>query len=325
VGFVALLLLMIAVGGVTRLTRSGLSIVEWKPITGIVPPLTEIAWQTQFELYKQSPESQQLNSQFSLHDYQKIFMWEYWHRLLGRLIFLYALIPGLILWRKKQISGGLLTLFCGLVAAQGLVGWLMVKSGLEHEPQVSPYMLALHFFSALVVLLAVYYQLVKTRKPIVIADSESKIFHFLQAFGVVLLLQVFYGCITSGFKAGYAFNTFPLMAGEFFPPGGLLKEPFWLNFFANPATVQWTHRWLGIGVFLLALVLVRTVMKSSAKASLKGPVMHLMGVCLLQVLLGISNIIFVVPLVIAVAHQLMACLVILAFFNIYFRSKIQGS
>ncbi len=124
-GFVFLLLVMIVVGGVTRLTRSGLSIGEWPPVSGIIPPIGPKEWQEQFSLYQQSPEYQQINFKFSLEDYQNIFIWEFFQRLLGRLIFLYSLIPGLIFWKKKALSASLVLLFSGLVAAQGLVGWLI--------------------------------------------------------------------------------------------------------------------------------------------------------------------------------------------------------
>jgi cytochrome c oxidase assembly protein subunit 15 len=325
VGFVILLLAMIAVGGVTRLTRSGLSIVEWRPFTGIVPPMSDTEWKEQFGLYKLSPEFDQVNSQFTLEDYQKIFIWEYLHRLLGRLIFLYALIPGIVLWRKKQVKGSVVVLLCALVAFQGLIGWLMVKSGLSREPHVSPFMLALHFFSALTVLGAVYYQLSKMRARVLGPSSASGVLKWVHAFGLLLVLQIFYGCLTSGFKAGFSFNTYPLMGGDFFPPGGLLQEPAWINFFVNPATIQWTHRWLGILVFIMALCALRAVMKSSVKAVLKGPLFHLMGVCLLQVILGILNIVFVVPIAIAILHQLMASLLVMAYLSILFRTKKQES
>jgi cytochrome c oxidase assembly protein subunit 15 len=325
VGFVILLLAMIAVGGVTRLTRSGLSIVEWRPFTGILPPLSDQAWQDQFELYKQSPEFQQVNSQFALSDYQRIFIWEYIHRLLGRFIFLYALLPGVVLWRKRQVKGSIVTLLCVLVALQGLIGWLMVKSGLAHEPHVSPFMLALHFFSALTVLATVYYQLSKFRPKIVIPASAGRVMTWVHSFGILLLIQLFYGCLTSGFKAGFSFNTYPLMGGEFFPPGGLLSEPFWVNFFVNPATIQWTHRWMGIVVFLIGIVAVKSVLGSTVKKTMKGPLFHLAGVCFVQVLLGILNVLFVVPIPLAVLHQLIASLLLMAYLNVLFRAQSEGS
>jgi heme a synthase len=311
--FVVLTLIMIAVGGTTRLTRSGLSIVEWKPVSGIIPPITEQQWQTQFELYKQSPQFSQVNSHFELSDYKKIFFWEYVHRLLGRILFLFALIPGLVLWRRKKIKGAVVVQLTLLVALQGLVGWLMVKTGLNRDPQVSPYMLALHFFSALLLLLVAYYHLKKDAAPLTVKNWRGKQQNTFIAFAVLLFLQVFYGNLTSGFKAAFAFNTFPFMGGTFLPPGGLGS---WLS---DPATIQWTHRWLGFLVLLFAILFVHFA-KQSGKA-LRGPTMHLFGVVLLQVALGVFNLVYAVPTWLGVLHQVNAVLVILALFNLVYRIK----
>lgn len=320
ISFIVLILVMISVGGITRLTRSGLSIVEWKPVSGIIPPVTEQDWQQQFDLYKTSPEFQQINSHFELDDYKNIFIWEYLHRVLGRIIFLVALIPGLIFWRKKWISGYEVFAFSSLVTAQGLIGWLMVKTGLNTNPHVSPYMLALHFFSAQVLLLTVYYQLCRLRAPLKAGFDplQKKLFSVL---GALLILQIFYGCLTSGLKAGFAFNTYPLMAGNFFPPGGLVQDPIWINFFENPSAVQWVHRWLGMTTFIVMLITVLKIMKSPLKPVLKGPFMHLFGITFLQIILGILNLIFVVPHSLAIIHQLFASMILMAYFSIHFRLK----
>jgi heme a synthase len=309
--FVGMTVLMIAVGGVTRLTRSGLSIVEWKPVSGIIPPIGDEQWQKQFDLYKQSPEYNQVNSNFELADYKKIFFWEYVHRVLGRLIFLWALIPGLMLWRKKQIRGKVLVQLLALVALQGLIGWLMVKSGLNRDPHVSPYMLSLHFFSALWVLLTAYYQLKKAAPSLSIKKGKQKT--IFTTFAVLLVLQVFYGTLTSGYKAGFAFNTFPLMGGGFFPPGGLA------NLLADPATIQWVHRWLGFLVLGFAIAFL-VVTKPQGK-TLRGPTMHLFGVIFVQMILGVLNLIYAVPVWLGVLHQLNGVFVILALFNLVFRFR----
>lgn len=316
--FCVLVILMISVGGVTRLTRSGLSIVEWKPISGIIPPITEQDWQEQFELYKSSPEFNKVNSHFELSDYKNIFMWEYLHRVLGRIIFLFVVLPGFILWRKKIVSGKLVVLLALAVASQGLIGWLMVKSGLNKDPHVSPYMLALHFFSALGVLLIGFYSLSKVR-PAIQADLNKSEKRQIKLFGSLLAVQIFYGCLTSGLKAGYGYNTYPLMNGEFFPRDGLFFYPAWINFFENTAAVQWTHRWIGILVLLSSIALVFRLMKNKTWPSLKKPVLLLLAVVCLQILLGILNIIYVVPISLAAIHQLVAGLLVLAYFNIVFR------
>lgn len=318
-GFIALVLLMISVGGVTRLTRSGLSIVEWKPVVGIIPPLTEADWQSQFELYQQSPEFQQMNSHFKLEDYKQIFIWEYLHRVLGRLIFLYVLIPGLILWRRKVIKGNLVVLLSLLVAGQGLVGWLMVRSGLNLKPHVSPFMLALHFFLALFVLATAYYHLCKMR-PAFSAEMSPKKWFLVNGLGILLLIQIFFGCLTSGMKAGHIFNTYPLMGGEFLPPGGMNLDPAWINVFDNPVTVQWIHRWVGILTLIFLLVTVGALTKWK-RSPLFGPSMHLLGLVLVQISLGILNLIWMVPIPLAALHQFIVVLIVLGYLNIRFRLK----
>ncbi|MGZ3726922.1 MAG: COX15/CtaA family protein [Pseudobdellovibrio sp.] len=316
-GFCFLVILMVFVGGVTRLTRSGLSIVEWKPISGIVPPLTESAWQEQFDLYKQTPEFTHVNSQFELSDYKQIFMWEYVHRVLGRLIFLFIVIPGAILWRKRLVSGKLVLSLAGLVALQGLIGWLMVKSGLNVKPHVSPFMLALHFFTAVGVLLFAYYNYLKTYAPERIEVSLMQKAH-LRLFGFLLVMQIFFGCITSGLKAGIGYNTYPLMNGDFFPTGGLFFSPLILNFVENPATVQWTHRWLGMSVLISFIVNVVIFSKFSFWKKIRPGFLILFAAVSLQVLLGILNIIFVVPVPLAATHQLVATLLIVLYFRLFY-------
>jgi cytochrome c oxidase assembly protein subunit 15 len=318
--FCALVILMITVGGITRMTRSGLSIVEWKPIAGIIPPLSENDWANQFELYKQSPEYQKVNSHFEISDYKKIFLWEYSHRVLGRLLFLFIVLPGFFLWRKKLVSGKLVVTLALLVALQGLIGWLMVKTGLNVNPHVSPYMLALHFFSALIVLLVPYHQVTRLRHPERITIGESQMLN-LRLFGLLLGLQIFYGCLTSGLKAGIGYNTYPLMNGSFMPGDAFALSPSILNFFENPGLVQWTHRWIGIAVLLGFGHVLHTFRKSSTWPHLAGAFLHLTGLLFLQVALGILNILYVVPISLASMHQLCATFLVLGYFSIVFRAK----
>lgn len=315
-GFIALVLLMISVGGLTRLTRSGLSIVEWKPIVGIIPPLNEQDWEEQFDLYKKSPEYTHVNSHFELKDYKKIFLLEYLHRLLGRIIFLYIVIPGLILWRKRIVSGKLVLLLSSMVAVQGLVGWLMVKTGLNLKPHVSPYMLSLHFFLALSTLLIAYYHLSKVRARLP-TQNTLLMKNSLIALGVLIVIQIFYGCLTSGLKAGLYFNTYPLMGNEFFPSTALSLDPFLINFFENPVMVQWTHRWIGA---LTAIVLLFTAwLHIKYSRAFTKPFVHLISITLLQVVLGIFTLLWSVPIHLAATHQFFATLIFLGYFNIFFR------
>lgn len=318
IGFCVLVLIMISVGGITRLTRSGLSIVEWRPITGIIPPLTDQDWQREFQLYQASPEFNQVNSHFSIQEYKNIFLWEYTHRLLGRIIFLFVLIPGFYLWRKKLVHAKLVIQLATLVALQGLIGWLMVKTGLNLKPHVSPYMLALHFFSALSVLIFAYYHLYKINSFTIIKLNSVQI-RAIQSLGLIIGIQIFYGCLTSGFKAGYAYNTYPMMNGDFFPSDGLFFHPTWINFFENTSTIQWVHRWLGISILIILLTTTVILKKSSSWPILKKPFFYLLFTALLQVTLGILNILYSIPIALATLHQLCACLFILIYFRLMFR------
>jgi len=316
VGFMVLVLTMIAVGGVTRLTRSGLSIAEWKPVAGILPPLNDWQWNEQFELYKKTPEFQQVNFEFNIHDYKKIFMWEYLHRQLGRFIFFYTALLGFVLWRKKRLEGKIVLLLSGTIIFQGLIGWLMVKSGLQTLPRVSPYMLSVHYFLAITVLGMAYFFLSEMRNRIELQKNFQT--HFLIiVLGPLLALQIFYGNLTSGLKAGLVSQTFPLMNGQFLPAMGMGLDPWWRNFFENPVTVQWIHRWIGMSTLFVIYYLGFTVI--SQQKNSRGPFIHLMGITTAQVIFGILNLVFRVPIQLAILHQMIASLIVLGYLNILFR------
>ncbi|OFZ11089.1 MAG: hypothetical protein A2Z20_04155 [Bdellovibrionales bacterium RBG_16_40_8] len=318
-GFVLLLIMMVSVGGTTRMTRSGLSITEWQPVSGILPPINESDWVEYFEKYKVTPEFQEVNSHFALSDYKKIFFWEYLHRLLGRVIFFYALIPGLWLWRKKMAEGKLVFALPAMVALQGLVGWLMVKSGLKSLPAVSPFMLALHFFMALATLIVAYYYLSKRRSRLVVQLTKlQKVLLFI--LGVLLLFQVFYGCLTSGFRAGLYFCSFPKMGDSYLPDIAMSITPVLNNFFINPVMIQWVHRWLGIGVLIIVYLSAIVFIAQSGRQFFRAFI-HLISIVTIQVLSGILLILWVVPIPLAIFHQFFATLVVLGFCNIIFRIK----
>lgn len=322
IGFCALVIVMISIGGITRLTRSGLSIVEWKPIVGMIPPLSEQAWQEQFELYKKTPEYNHVNSHFELSDYKQIFLWEYLHRVLGRIIFLFVVLPGVYLWRKKLVAGRLVFALAALVAMQGLIGWLMVKSGLNVKPHVSPFMLSLHFFTALGVLLFAYFHFLKTENHLQ-TYVENKQRSSLNIFGLLLSMQIFFGCLTSGLKAGVGYNTYPLMNGQFFPDGGLFFKPIILNFFENPATVQWTHRWLGVTVLLSLIFTFLLLKKYNFWKQIKTTFVLLMCVICFQIVIGILNILMVVPIPLAAFHQFVATVLVLIYFKLIYLLPIK--
>lgn len=320
-GFIVLVLCMISLGGITRLTRSGLSIVEWKPVTGILPPLTEADWHQQFHLYQQSPEFKQVNPHFQLSEYKRIFMWEYLHRLLGRLLFLYVLLPGLFLWNMGLVRARLVLLLSALVALQGLFGWVMVRSGLSHMPHVSPYLLALHFFFALLTLLTAQFHIPIKESYFSAGMTKPQTVLFF-GLGGLLVLQIFFGCLTSGLKAGFYFNTYPLMGDSFWPANALTLTPEWKNIFENPILVQWTHRWLGT-LTLIYVALTCFVFLKSDTASIRKSFLKMSGLILLQFVLGVSTLIFSVPLIVAASHQLVAALVMLAYVKLAVRSVSQ--
>lgn len=311
-----LILVMILVGGITRLTRSGLSIVEWNPIVGTLPPLTEADWQSELLKYQQTPEGQIINSGINLDDYKKIFFWEYLHRLLGRVIFLWSLLPGLYYARKGLLSWRQVFLLPSLVALQGVVGWLMVKSGLNQRPSVSHYMLAVHFFSALILLASI--KVLRWRLKLnVVRNALKGIGWKVYALSGLLLLQILWGCFVGGLQAGYVSNTFPLMNGKFFPSFDIHLQPVVLNFLEYPPVVHWTHRWLGISWLLsFGFFYWRSYREGTGRLEKKilNKIFFLLG---LQVTLGILTIALWVPIYLAAAHQVVACLLFLAWCDLF--------
>ena len=229
---------MVILGGYTRLSHSGLSIVQWKPISGIIPPLSQNAWQNQFELYQQSPEFKKINYSMNLQEFKQIFLVEYAHRVLGRITGLAFLLPFLFFWRrfdnseKKYFSSIL-----ALIALQGFIGWFMVKSGLVDQPSVSQYRLSAHLILACVILILLTYKIFPG-KP------TNRKHGFITAF--LLLLQIASGAFVAGLKAGLVYNTFPLMDGEIIPAGLWFMSPKYLNFFENITMVQFIHRYLAL-------------------------------------------------------------------------------
>lgn len=321
---ITLIFAIILVGGVTRLTRSGLSIVEWRPISGAIPPLNEAEWVDSFNLYKKSPEFLKINSHFELGDFKRIYFWEYLHRNLARFIFLWSLIPALTIWKKKWIDIKIAMTMPLLVALQGVVGWFMVKSGLNIEPHVSHYMLALHFFTALSILLFAHFHLSKMRSPLVVQlQKTDKIMFYL--LGILLLMQVFYGCLVGGLKAGFMYNTFPLMGGSFYLRGTAYMEPFYLNFFENPTMVQWVHRWLGILAVIFMAYAFYNFIKKSRNVALQTPLLHFLGVMVFQAFLGILTLLHFVPIVLAATHQLIGAMLVVTYAGIIFRLQITKS
>jgi cytochrome c oxidase assembly protein subunit 15 len=305
-----LILAMVLVGGATRLTESGLSIVEWKPLTGTVPPLSESAWQAEFEKYRTIPQYQQVNRGMTLDEFKLIYWWEWAHRLLGRLIAAAFLLPFLwFLWRgavEPALRGWLWAIF-GLGALQGAVGWWMVASGLAERVNVSPYRLAFHLTLACTIFALIVWTIQRLRpQPLASAPMQ------LRASAVVLLTlvlcQIYWGALVAGLRAGLLYNTWPLIDGHVVPAAASLffKEPWWHNLFENPLTVQFTHRMIAYVLWVAALAHAI----DSVRAGRAGLSIVLAIAVTIQAALGIETLLYQVPILLAIAHQGMAIIVL---------------
>ncbi len=309
----AMILAIVAVGGITRLTESGLSITQWKPISGIVPPLSEAEWQAEFANYKRIPEYTQINSGMTLAGFKAIFFWEYLHRVLARLIGMVFALPLLWFAVRRQIPKGYgrrLVAILALGALQGTIGWWMVKSGLSQRTDVSHIRLATHLVTALATLAGTVWTALDLRalhrdrfaRP---APLRSVAIVAL----LVLFVQIILGAFTAGLDAGYAFSSWPLMGDAWFPAGGW--HAGWSvtrNAIDNPIVVQFIHRWTA---FAAAAALIWLALRSSRTGS-KGPGHAIITLVVLQILLGIATLMTGVQIAVAVAHQVNAALLLIA-------------
>ncbi len=295
--------LMVMVGGATRLTESGLSMVDWRPVTGTLPPLSTDAWQEEFAKYQQSPEYRLRNQGMSLEEFKGIFYWEWGHRLLGRLIGLFFALPLAWFWLRGRIPNGykptLLVLFV-LGGSQGVLGWYMVMSGLVDEPAVSHYRLAAHLGLALFIMAALLWTALSLLNPDP-EKSSPRMKMLTHSTMVVLVLQIIMGTFVAGLKAGHIYNQWPLMGEGFIPPGMGALEPAWRNLLDNAVTVQFDHR---LGAYILsALTLVVFWQARTATPRLKTASVYLLLAVALQMFLGIITLLFEVPVLWGTAHQ----------------------
>lgn len=299
---------MVVIGGITRLTHSGLSMVEWNMIVGSMPPISEADWQIPFEKYKQSPEYQIINNQFSLEEFKSIYWWEFIHRMLGRSIGVVFLVPFFYFLLKKKFDKPLLKkmfILLSLGALQGVLGWFMVKSGLQKEPQVSHYRLAAHLISAFTVFGFTFWYALDLLYPKIIEENEinKKVYRVAKiAFGFIVL-QIIYGAFVAGLKAGLFYNTFPRMGISFFPETLVSYEPFWKNFFENPAGVQFMHRYLAYLVVIIVVFLWETARKMELTPLQRKSSNFMLSVICIQFLLGIITLLYTVPITLGILHQ----------------------
>jgi heme a synthase len=307
-GIVAFLIIaMILVGGATRLTDSGLSITEWKPIIGAIPPLSHEDWQDAFNAYKQIPEYAHVNPNMDLASFKSIFWWEWAHRFLGRLIGAVFLVPFLVFWVLGYIPRLLWPKLAGLFllgGLQGAVGWYMVKSGLVDGVDVSQYRLAVHFGIAVLILAATVWLWLDLGPR-----SDRNVRRPAHALGIAVVvlalvyLQMLAGALVAGLDAGLGFNTWPLINGAFVPKGLAEATPWYLNLFENPLTVQFDHRMLGYAVLLATLAQATWLASQRKNGALAASAMAVACIALLQVTLGVWTLLLAVPIELGLAHQ----------------------
>lgn len=305
----AMTLAILVVGGVTRLTRSGLSIVEWQPILGAVPPIGEAQWQERFEQYQRFPEYRKVRQGMTLAEFKVIYFWEYLHRLIARLIGVVFVVPLAIFWRVGYLRAPIVRralAILALGAAQAVMGWLMVRSGLVDRPSVSHYRLAAHLSLALVIFgLSIWLarDLAPARTTAVHARLRRLMMRGLAVVGTLAGAQIVCGAFVAGLKAGLMYNTFPLMADRFVPPGMFSFDSLLLNFVQNAAAVQWVHRLLGTALLVAALVFFNRVRGAAPDRTSRGLNHALLALVAAQYLLGVVTLLFRVPVGLGVLHQ----------------------
>jgi cytochrome c oxidase assembly protein subunit 15 len=331
---VLLSIAMVAVGGITRLTRSGLSITEWKPISGALPPLGEEAWGKEFAKYRATPEYLKVNkaSGMTVAEFKGIYFWEWFHRLLARLIGVVLAIPFLLLLfaRKLEIEhvlkGGLLFL---LLAFQAFLGWYMVKSGLVDIPRVSHLRLAAHLGAAIAFISVVWAFALGFRErtaSVAVGDRSAGFRRALLLCLALFAVQILYGAFTAGLRAGVVSTTWPLMEGRLIPGDMGWMSPFIRNLFDNPVTVHFVHRSLALGVvFYACLIAVWGLRRGLASRAQKVWLWHLLALAILQLAVGVHVVLLRVPVSLASLHQLLALGLWMSAFTLWLSARRTGS
>lgn len=308
-----LILAMVMVGGATRLTESGLSMVDWAPVSGFVPPLNDADWAIEFEKYQTSPEYQLLNRGMTLDEFKTIYHWEFWHRNLGRFLGIAFAVPLLFFLAKRYVPAALaprLLLLLVLGGGQGALGWYMVQSGLVNEPSVSHYRLAAHLSMALLLFSTVWWTTLDllTPAPDVSASIGMKLLGGL--FLILLVLQIVYGAFVAGLDAGYAYNTWPDMEGAFVPQTAFAGETWWNKLTSGTGTVQFLHRMLAYGAAGLALIVSIALPRRVEDAAASNLAVALIFAVAGQVILGIITLLNEVPVSLGTLHQGWAVIVL---------------
>jgi cytochrome c oxidase assembly protein subunit 15 len=305
---------MIVLGGVTRLTDSGLSMVEWKPLMGVIPPLSQEAWQETFDKYRLYPEYQKINKGMSLDDFKSIFMFEYLHRVLGRVIGVIFFFPMVYFAFKGRVKAGImpkLWLLFLLGGAQGLMGWYMVKSGLVDRPDVSQYRLTAHLGLAFLIYGLMLWLVFDLRHP-KRGLAEGRFARFSMILLGLVFLMILSGGLVAGTDAGFAYSTWPLMGDSFVPEGLYSGSPAWLAMFEDITTIQFNHRIFAYALSVIILVFSIQVLRAGVEARGRLAIIFLLLALTVQVALGISTLLLHVPIALAAGHQAGAVLLLTA-------------
>jgi heme a synthase len=308
VAVAGLVFLMVLVGGATRLTESGLSITQWKPVTGVLPPLTGAEWQAEFDRYKQIPQFAQLNPDMTLDGFKAIFWWEWAHRLLARIVGAAFILPGLWFWRQGQLKGALgrqVAVATGLLALEPIVGWWMVSSGLSERTEVAQERLALHLLIAAATFGALIYAAVGLGERARSKETPRGFAISAWIFAALIFCQLGLGALVAGLRAGLIYNTWPLM-GSSLVPGEAFRSSALEAIFGDAATAQFDHRMIAYAVVAFAIVQAIAAMRAAPGSPLASRAVVLAAVALLQVGLGIATLLAAVPLELALAHQALA-------------------
>jgi cytochrome c oxidase assembly protein subunit 15 len=302
----ALIFLMVVVGGVTRLTNSGLSMVDWKLIMGMVPPLSEQDWIATFNEYKNFPEYKEVNFMFSLSEFKEIFFWEYIHRLIGRLIGLVFIIPFFYFLVKKKIHGKLIgktVIILCMGSFQGFLGWWMVKSGLVNDPDVSHYRLAAHLNAAFLTFAYTFWVALELMTKETKRPNVPYLRKGVLALFFITVLQIVYGAFVAGLNAGFTINTWPKMGETWIAESVTAMEPFWTNFIDGIGGVQFIHRYLAYVVFGLVIFLLIKSTRFELNSTQKRSLVALVVIVFFQFFLGVFTLLYAVPVWLGVTHQ----------------------